>query len=191
MSTQKILQELLAGNQRFVRQELQPRTKKPADLAKSQRPRTIVLTCADSRVPPELIFDQDLGDLFVIRIAGNIASDEAVASIEYAVSLLGSSLCMVLGHTNCGAAAAAVEYVLHKKELPSPCLQKLVNPIAACVPTGHSDHALEKTIVANIQKTVLTLQEKSAILKQYVQQGKLEIIGAQYQLENGSVELVR
>lgn len=191
MKADTILNDLKAGNRRFVSGDTKQRTKKPMEFTNGQSPHTIVLSCADSRVPPELLFDQDLGDLFVIRIAGNTATDEAIASLEYAIANLGSSVCIVLGHTNCGAVGATVDYVKTKNNLPSQCLQKLVQPI---IPSVHksiesdSNNILDCAIDFNVQQSLEDIFAKSPIASEAKDTDKVTFIGAKYHLDSGEVE---
>lgn len=190
MTHEAILTQLKQGNQRFQEGNTREKIRKPSELAAGQKPHTIVLTCADSRVPPEMLFDQDLGDLFVVRIAGNTASDESIGSIEYAAANLGSSLCVVLGHSSCGAVAAAVDHVKTRAPLPSPALQHVVDPIVAPVMMAmkeNHDNTLEKAIEINIDSTVARLLSSSAILRSLNEQGKLDFTGAKYDLKTGKV----
>ena len=110
MDKQQVIEELRCGNERFLSGQLRERTRTPADTAWVQSPFCIVLSCADSRVPVELIFDQEIGDLFVIRVGGNVASEECVASAEFAVAHQGTRVMMVLGHTGCGAVSLACDH---------------------------------------------------------------------------------
>ena len=167
MNSESVLTELKQGNQRFIEKKTRVRKTEPKELANGQSPHTIVITCADSRVPPELIFDQDLGDLFVIRVAGNTATDEVIGSAEYAAANLGSSVCIVLGHTSCGAVDAAVKVVQDNAQLPSQCLDKVVAPIKPAVTKAidaKSTDTLDSAINFNVESSLTTLTEKSEII---------------------------
>jgi carbonic anhydrase len=187
MEIQKVIDELKNGNKRFVEKNLRPRTVEPNQLKDGQSPHTVILTCSDSRVAPELLFDMDLGEVFIIRLAGNIATSEGVASIEYAVANLGSSVLMVLGHSGCGAVTAAVS-ASEGAELPSNNLKKLVEPIKRAVEKSGGD--IEMAISENIHITCNDLIEQSSIIKDLVDANKLQILGAKYKLESGIVEFI-
>lgn len=191
MSITETLAKLEQGNKRFVGRSPEERKVKPESLATGQKPHTIVLTCADSRVPPELLFDADLGELFVIRIAGNTVSDEALGSIEYAVANLGSNVLMVLGHTSCGAVAAAVDVATKGAQLPTISLERTVNPILRSVKKAEAEKAgdlLERSIDLNVENALEALVARSPIVKESVEKNTLKIVGGKYHLSNGQVE---
>lgn len=191
MNATEIMEELRNGNKRFISKETKHKNKKPSDLAGGQSPHTIVLTCADSRVPPELIFDQDLGDLFVIRIAGNYATAEAIGSIEYAAANLGSSVIMILGHTSCGAVGAAVDVVTKDAELPSKSLIKTIDPILAAVQDAKKSDAtdlLDTSVNNNVSNAAKELLKESKIIQDLESQKKIQIVNAKYHLDSGLVE---
>lgn len=189
-----VLNELKEGNNRFTSNSTKARTKMPKDLAGGQSPHTIVLTCSDSRVPPEVIFDQDLGDLFVIRIAGNTASDEAIGSIEYAAANLGSSVCLVLGHSNCGAVGAAIDCHVNGTKLPTSSLESVVEPImkpvAAAAKEFEGSDVLPKAVHFNVKTALNELIEKSPIVSDLKNKGTLSVMGAVYDLETGVVNYI-
>jgi carbonic anhydrase len=179
----------MAGNQRFVdgkplnRESVELRK----DLAIGQHPHVVVLACSDSRVPPELLFDQGLGDLFVVRSAGNIADAIGIGSIEYAVEHLGSSVLVVLGHTGCGAVAAACA----AEQMASPSLQAMVDKIAPAVAHatkyGKGDALIEAAIKQNIHQSATDVLAASEILRHFVEERKLVVFEAEYQLNTGKV----
>src|SRR6266481_3698848 len=145
-----------------------------AELKTSQHPFAIVLSCSDSRVPPELVFDQGLGDLFVIRVAGNVIDDQSLGSIEYAVDHLAVRLIVVLGHQRCGAVKAAKETIAAKGKAPAH-IQSLVNAIRPAVEaTMNSD--LEATVKANVKDVVQALRESTPILKPQIDSGAVRVI---------------
>jgi carbonic anhydrase len=189
------LQELLEGNQRYVADKsTHPRQtpQRRQELREHQGPFASILGCADSRVPPELIFDQGLGDLFVVRVAGNIVDEEAVlGSLEYAVTHLQTPLVMVLGHKACGAVKATVEAVAANTE-GAGHLRYVVNAIRPAAAEGRlqAGNFLDNAIRANIHRTVKQLTEKGADFSAMVREQKLKIIGAYYDLESGQVELL-
>lgn len=156
-----------------------------AALAQSQHPFAIVLGCADSRVPPEIVFDQGLGDLFVVRVAGNVIDDHNLGSIEYAVDHLAVRLIVVLGHQRCGAVKAAKETIAAKGEAPAH-IQSLVTAIQPAVEATVKDD-LEVTIEANIKNVAQALRSSTPILKAKVDAGELKVVGAYYSLDTGAV----
>jgi carbonic anhydrase len=185
----RLLQQLLAGNRRYVAaRALRPHQAQERRLAvaKGQRPFAIVLGCSDSRVPIEIIFDQGIGDLFVIRVAGNIVDDAVLGSIEYAVEHFGVPLIIVLGHQRCGA----VEAALQGGKGPGH-IGRLIQAIAPAVNgiKGDQGAALDRAVRANIRWVVQQLKSSAPILAGHVREGKLKVIGARYDLESGRVEV--
>jgi carbonic anhydrase len=181
---------LMAGNQRFVSgqtQHPQQSLDRVQELAQSQNPFAIVLGCADSRVPGEVIFDQGLGNIFDIRVAGNIVTPEVIGSIEYAVAYLKTPLLVVLGHERCGAVSAAVQGGEFTEGISS--LVKAIAPAVARV-KGRAGNAVENVVVANIQYQVEKLQQSSPMIQEAVRTGKLKIVGGRYDLDEGTVTLV-
>ena len=186
------LTRLKAGNQRFIAGKLDhPRQTagRRTELANSQGPFAIVLGCADSRTPPELVFDQGLGDVFVVRVAGNVLNDETVGSIEYAVDHLGAQLIVVLGHERCGAVKAARETIAAKAEAPGH-IQSLVKAIAPAVEATAGADA-EATAKANELHVAKKLRESAPILKEMVEKGTLSVVAAHYDLDTGAVEFLK
>jgi carbonic anhydrase len=160
-------------------------TKRREELAKSQHPFAVVLGCSDSRVPPEIVFDQGLGDLFVLRVAGNVVDDHSLGSIEYAVDHLTVRLIVVLGHQRCGAVKAAKETIAAKGEAPAH-IQSLVTAIQPAVEaTVQGD--LEATVRENVKNVVQALRSSAPVLKAKVDSGELKVVGAYYSLDTGSV----
>jgi carbonic anhydrase len=159
--------------------------KRRAELTKSQHPFAIVLGCADSRVPPETVFDQGLGDLFVIRVAGNVIDDHSLGSIEYAVDHLAVRLIVVLGHQRCGAVKAARETIAAKAEAPGH-IQSLVTAIEPAVEATIKDD-LEATVKANVKNVVQALRSSTPVLKAKIDAGELKVVGAYYSLDTGTV----
>jgi carbonic anhydrase len=160
-------------------------TKRREELAKSQHPFAVVLSCADSRVPPEIVFDQGLGDLFVVRVAGNVIDDHALGSVEYAVDHLAVRLIVVLGHQRCGAVKAAKETIAAKTEAPAH-IQSLVTAIQPAVEATVKDD-LEATVEANVKNVTQALRSSTPVLKPKVDSGELKVVGAYYSLDTGSV----
>jgi carbonic anhydrase len=156
-----------------------------AELKTSQHPFAIVLSCSDSRVPPEIVFDQGLGDLFVIRVAGNVIDDHSLGSIEYAADHLAVRLIVVLGHQRCGAVKAAKETIAAKTEAPAH-IQSLVTAIQSAVEaTAKGD--LNATIEANVRNVTQALRSSTPVLKPKVDSGELKVLGAYYSLDTGAV----
>jgi len=185
-----VLAQLLAGNARYVAGKLlhpnQTRVRRAA-VAKSQHPFAIVLGCADSRVPPEVVFDQGLGDLFVVRVAGNIAEPATVASIEYAAEHLGVGLVVVLGHSRCGAVQAAVD----GGEAPGH-IGTLVTAISPPLEQTRDQPGdrVENVVAANARLVAEQLRTSDPILSHLVRDGKLRVVAARYDLDSGKVEVL-
>ncbi len=188
------LQKLLEGNQRYLAGALlhphQTATRRTA-IAQSQRPLAVIFGCADSRVPPEIIFDQGLGDLFVIRLAGHVLTEAALGSIEYAVEEFGVPLVMVLGHERCGAVKAAVEAVERGGTAPGH-ISSLVDAIKPAVekaknlPGDVVDHAVR----AHVATVVEQLKSSMPLLAPLVQAGQLKVVGARNDLDEGGVDII-
>jgi carbonic anhydrase len=159
--------------------------KRREELANAQHPFAVVVGCADSRVPPEIVFDQGLGDLFVLRVAGNVIDDHSLGSAEYAVDHLGVRLIVVLGHQRCGAVKAAKETIAAKGKA-SAHIQSLVTAIRPAVEaTVHDD--LEATVKANVKDVVQALRSSIPVLKPKVDSGDVRVVGAYYNLDTGAV----
>ncbi len=188
-SPDRIWSELMEGNKRFIGGQLKPQTVVAIrqSLAKSQHPKAMVLSCSDSRVPPELVFDQTLGDLFVVRTAGNIAGPLGLASLEYAFDHLGSTVLVVLGHTNCGAVTAACS----SERMPTANLRSMVDQIEPAVKkvkgSATGDALIEAAIKENVHQSATDVLAHSEVLRHAKEQGKLTIIEAEYQLDTGEV----
>ena len=192
VSPTEALARLKTGNERFVASKLEhPRQSaaRRTELATSQHPFAIVLACADSRTSPELVFDQGLGDVFVVRVAGNVLNDETVGSIEYAVDHLGAQLIVVLGHERCGAIAAARETITAKGVAPGH-IQSLVKAIAPAVEATAGQDA-EATARENERHVAKELRESAPILKELVEKGTVSVVAAHYDLDTGAVEFLK
>ncbi len=194
VSPDEALARLMAGNGRYAAQ----RARRPnqtgrrrVEVAAGQHPFAIVLGCADSRVPPEIVFDQGLGDLFVVRVAGNIADDAAVGSLEYGVDHLGAPLILVLGHEGCGAVTAAIEAVEKGGDLPGH-LGAVVGPIRAAVERarGRGGDLLDNAVRANVESVVDRLKASEPVLAAAAKAGRLKIVGGRYALRSGRVDLI-
>jgi carbonic anhydrase len=159
--------------------------KRRAELAKSQHPFAIILSCSDSRVPPEIIFDEGLGDLFIVRVAGNVLNDEGLGSIEYGVDVLGARLIVVLGHQSCGAVDAAMKTIAAKGKAPGhiQSLVTAIKPVVDSTPKGD----LDTMINANVKHVVESLRSSTPILKARVDSGEVQVIGGYYTLDSGAV----
>jgi carbonic anhydrase len=179
---EEALKRLKEGNRRFVADALKEAT--PPSIqrlatAEKQKPIAIILTCADSRAAPEFIFDKGIGGLFVIRVAGNVGGPEVYASMEYAVAVLKAPLVVVLGHTNCGA----VDAVVKGKDLPTEHLKNL----AKLVQIGERPKDLDAAIRHNVIAQTEQVTRQSALLKDFVASGRIQIVPALYDLKNGEV----
>lgn len=186
------LARLKAGNQRFIAGKLQHPHQDPkrrAELATGQRPFAIVLGCADSRTSPEVLFDQGLGDLFVVRVAGNVLDDHVLGSIEYAVDHFGAQLIVVLGHKRCGAVQAAKETLDSKAEAPAH-INSLVTAIQPAVEATRGAD-VEATVNANVENVVQSLRSSEPVLKKEVEAGAFTVVGAYYDLDTGAVAFTK
>ena len=191
-----VLARLLEGNKRFVSGQLAHPGRKPEDfaaLAEGQAPLAIIVGCADSRVGPELIFDQGAGDLFVVRVAGNIvdgAGPTVKGSIEFAVAELGARLIMVLAHSQCGAVKAAIEHIDANDALPGS-IGDLIAPIrpAVIAVKGRPGNKLENVTRANVELGVERLKALDPIVAKFAKTGELKVVGATYELRTGMVKL--
>jgi carbonic anhydrase len=164
-----------------------------ATFADGQSPNAIILSCADSRVPSELVFDCGLGDLFVVRVAGNVCAPSLVGSVEYAASMFGTELVVVMGHTQCGAVKATIQSLLERGDSASENIHDIVERISpAIVPLldrGLDPKALVREATrANVRHTANQLRHGSKILERRIRDGKLVVVGAEYSIENGNVE---
>lgn len=182
------LKQLQEGNQRFVAAQMEHPGQDPQRrlaLAQSQQPFAVILTCSDSRVPPEVVFDQGLGDLFVVRVAGNIVDPALLGSIEYAVEHLGTPLIMVMGHQRCGAVSAALESIQHHNA-PHSSITALVNAITPAIPVAEQrpGDLLDNTIRANAEQSRDAIV-KSSELKGPLNSGALKVVTTYYSLDTG------
>lgn len=198
ISALEALERLREGNRRFVSdiegQDSDAR-KHRSDLVMGQEPFAIVLGCSDSRVPAELVFDQGLGDLFVIRVAGNVVAPSQVGSVEFAAERFGTRLVVVMGHSMCGAVQATLEELERPSESRSPNLRSIVDRIWPSVQgllgtelRHDHDALLENAIRANIRASADHLRHGSQILEQMIQKDGLLVVGAEYSLETGVVD---
>ena len=189
------LERLMNGNARYVQNKMDFKdfSAGRAARATAQYPVAAILGCADSRVAPEFVFDQDPGELFVCRVAGNYMNVDILASLEYGVAVLGAPLIMVLGHTNCGAVKAVLQYEKDRKALPGH-LQMLLDAVSPGVteairqgPTDLLDHAIE----ANVRHNAQRLRQANPVIAKAVEEKRVEVVGAIYELATGQVRLLQ
>ena len=181
------LRDLMAGNQRFVEGAVAHQHESAGwrkRLSSAQHPQAVILGCADSRVPPELVFDEGFGDLFVVRVAGHVLDVDSAASVEYGVMHTGCKLVLILGHEGCGAVTAALEDYT-QEPLPIQFLLKQIVPALQALPEGPPEARLDAAVRANVRQAV----REARSMKPLTDQGVL-IVGAVYNLHSGRVELL-
>jgi carbonic anhydrase len=192
------LERLRQGNRRFVAAlEGEGSATAPGErpeLMQDQEPFAIILGCSDSRVPAEIVFDQGLGDLFVIRVAGNIVAPSQIGSVEFAAAQFGTRLVVVMGHTRCGAILATLDQLQQPVENQSPNLRSIVDRVRPSVETllrtelrHDRDSLVRHAVRANVDQSVNHLRHGSEILERMIGTGELRIVGAEYSLETGEV----
>jgi carbonic anhydrase len=190
---QEALQRLIDGNIRFRGGKTETaRTPWSEELARvAQRPFAIILACSDSRTPVEILFDQGFGDMFVVRVAGNIVAPSIVGSIEFAASQFGSRLVVVMGHTKCGAVGATVRAIEtgmgHTSKNIRDITDRIAPHIEGLVKAGKGEGVVREAIRANVKASVDHLRHGSRILEDLVVAGRLAVVGAEYELETGTV----
>ncbi|KAF0094042.1 MAG: carbonic anhydrase [Puniceicoccaceae bacterium 5H] len=198
---QEVLADLMAGNKHYVDNRLTPRdlVTRRHDGVGGQHPKAYVLSCIDSRVPVELVFDQSLGDIFVGRVAGNIENEDQLGSMEYAACVSGVHVILVLGHESCGAVKGAIDHVeMSNLSLLLDKIEPAVEAVKADHHYGHDhghldshDHRFVSLVVEqNVKMTVADIRERSPELVKLEQEGRLCIVGAVYSLQTGKVTLV-
>ena len=196
-----VIQELKDGNRRFLEgksvQNSDSSLKKLKDFAKTgQLPKAIVLCCSDSRAPVEMIFDQDIGDLFVIRVAGNVVAPSLVGSIEFAASLFGTNIVLVMGHTHCGAVRATLDYIEHAHTISSENIHDIVSRIKPHIfaitrlKQISPEEKMARAVEANVLASVGQLSHSSRLIEALVEQGEMQILGAVLDLDTGQVEFL-
>ncbi|MCD4749519.1 MAG: carbonic anhydrase [Thermoanaerobaculales bacterium] len=198
-SAPEALERLRAGNRRFV-SDVRGRStlrnqRRPSELEADQRPFAIILGCSDSRVPVEIIFDQGPGDLFVIRVAGNIAAPSQVGSIELAAELFGPRLIVVLGHSQCGAVLATLAELERPTKSPSPSRRSIIDRIRPSMeslfetePRQKREDLVRRAVRANILASTNHLRHQSPILEALIHSDGLVVVGAEYSLQTGVVD---
>lgn len=190
LTAQLARQILVEGNQRFIQNKKAPRNLKEqvVETSGGQYPFAAILSCIDSRVPAELVFDQGIGDIFSVRVAGNIVNEDVLGSIEYACKVAGSKIVVVLGHTKCGAVTAACNHV--KLGNITSLLEKIqpaVKVIEADVSEMNSEN-IEKVSKLNVELSIERIRKESEILAELESEGTIEIVGAIYDVSTGKVE---
>jgi carbonic anhydrase len=199
ISAQEAIARLREGNRRFVSDDPSGVTnvtqEQLAELAAGQQPFAVIVGCSDSRVPVELVFDQGMGDLFIVRVAGNIVSTSQLGSVEFAVEEFGTPVVVVLGHSNCGAVTATVEEIMSPTEQLSPNLSSIVEHIRPSVESlletdlRHDREALVRQVVLdNVRASVDELRKGSEILQKRIHKDELLIVGAKFSLKTGIVD---
>ncbi len=186
MNIQEVISRLEAGNKNFVEDKLDGKlqnSNRRSELTSGQEPYAIILSCADSRVVPELAFDAGLGELFVIRVAGNVANNSSIASIEYAVAHLGTTVIVVLGHESCGAVTAAMGGGDNGHNL-----NHLLSHITPALAASEKDAPVNDVVKKNAELTAHELKNRSSIIRDAVESGKVKIIPAFYNLGTGAVD---
>jgi len=199
ISTREALERLRQGNRRFVsgmrkNATLTNQTRR-SELAAGQEPFAIILGCSDSRVPAEIVFDQGLGDLFVIRVAGNIVASSQIGSVEFAAERFSTPLVVVLGHSRCGAVLATLEELMRPKENQSRNLRSIVDRVRPSVEAllstelrHDADALVRQAVRANVRVSANHLRQGSEVLEQLIEKEQLVVVGAEYSLETGIVD---
>lgn len=188
------LKRLMDGNARYAANTSSNKDFSAGRVARvsAQYPFAAILSCADSRVAPELAFDEGPGELFVVRVAGNFVNDDGLASLEYGVKFLGIPLIMVLGHTNCGAVDATIKVLKDNAKLPGhlPGLIDAIKPAVAAAKKAKPENLLEEAIIENVRHNVTRLTNAKPIVSQMVSDGKVRVVGGVYDLASGRVRVV-
>ncbi|MFO7940184.1 MAG: carbonic anhydrase family protein [Bacteroidales bacterium] len=194
MTPDEILADLLTGNERYISGKLISRDfpEQVASTTKGQFPKAVVLACIDSRVPVEYIFDQGVGDIFVVRVAGNIEDEALLGSMEYGLGVAGSKLLMVLGHENCGAVKSAIK----KVDVGSDNVTSLLNEIEPAIQEveGERDEKnkeyFDAVVKNNVHQTIEDIRNRSAIIRGLEKDGAIKVVGAYYSLTDGKVTIL-
>ena len=199
ISAREALERLRDGNRRFVsgmrRNATLTNQTRRSELAAGQEPFAIILGCSDSRVPAEIVFDQGLGDLFVIRVAGNIVASSQIGSVEFAAERFSTPLVVVLGHSRCGAVLATLEELMRPKENQSRNLRSIVDRVRPSVEAllatelrHDADALVRQAVRANVRVSANHLRQGSEVLEQLIDKEQLVVVGAEYSLETGIVD---
>ncbi|MFK7923984.1 MAG: carbonic anhydrase family protein [Bacteroidia bacterium] len=195
LSPDMVIQSLIEGNERFMLNDLTARDHS-AQVRKSvlaQYPKAIVLSCVDSRVPVEDVFDRGIGDVFVARVAGNFVNEDILGSMEFACKVSGSKLILVMGHEHCGAVKAAIDDV--KLGNITPMLTKIKPAVAMVQYQGERNSSNQEFVhmvsESNVRNTIEKIRSESPILKEMEDKGEIKIIGALYDMDNGKVEILK
>jgi len=192
MTPDQALAALKEGNDKYVTDAPYRRVgdrDRRLEIARSQAPFAVLVSCSDSRVPPELLFGRGLGELFIVRNAGNTVDTTALGSIQYAIAELGVPLVLVLGHERCGAVEAAVKVVKENATFPG-AIGQMVEPIVPAVIRAQSQAGdlLDNSVRENVRRTVQRLRTSDTLLAEPLKAGKLKIVGARYDLDDGDVD---
>jgi carbonic anhydrase len=201
ISAREAIERLRDGNARFVsgrrRKNMVTSPDRLGELAARQEPFAIILGCSDSRVPAEIVFDQGLGDLFVIRVAGNVVAPSQIGSVEFAAARFGTGLVVVMGHTQCGAILATLEELQQPTAHQSPNLRSIVNrvrpsvePLLATDLRNDPAELRRQAVRANVRASANQLRNGSEILERLIERGELAVVSAEYALETGVVEFL-
>jgi len=199
IAAREALERLRDGNRRFVsgmrRNATLTNQTRRSELAAGQEPFAIILGCSDSRVPAEIVFDQGLGDLFVIRVAGNIVASSQIGSVEFAAERFSTPLVVVLGHSRCGAVLATLEELMRPKENQSRNLRSIVDRVRPSVEAllatelrHDADALVRQAVRANVRVSANHLRQGSEVLEQLIEKEQLVVVGAEYSLETGIVD---
>jgi carbonic anhydrase len=199
ISGREALELLREGNARFIsgdrRSDTFTNQARRSELVEGQEPFAIILGCSDSRVPAEIVFDQGLGDLFVIRVAGNVVASSQIGSVEFAAERFGTPLVVVMGHSRCGAVVATIEDLMRPADAPSRNLHSIVGRIRPAVETllatglrDDPDALLRYAVRANVRVSANQLRHGSEILERRIESDGLLVVGAEYSLETGVVD---
>jgi carbonic anhydrase len=195
LTTDEVILLLKEGNQRYQQNQLTPKndTAMMQEAIQGQYPEAFVLSCMDSRVPVEAVFDRGIGDLFVGRLAGNVVDEDILASMEYACKIAGTKLIVVLGHDSCGAVKAAIEgaklgNITHLLTLIQPAIQR--SQYVAGAHSTKNPAYVAAVIEENIRNSIATIQSNSSVLKEMVDKGTIKIVGANYSLHTGEVRFL-
>ena len=198
LTAQEALERLKQGNERFAHGETNLTKflthQQRSEMMDSQEPFAIILGCSDSRVPAEMVFDQGFGDLFVIRVAGNIVAPSQVGSVEFAAERYDCAVVVVLGHSHCGAIQATIDTLMHPEQPPSSNLMSIVNRVRPSVEIlmqtelkGDLKKLSAHAVRSNVFASVNQLRHGSAVLEHLIEKGKMIVVGAEYSLETGEV----